>query len=361
MIYACTVAADVGPIAKGSCGKSGLKDVQICRFSHTYESAVYDSYPTRITATCRSCVVRLIAVLIPALYLKGVSMAQMVSALKPIPGEKAADLSPTHIQRLLGQWQNDHQQWERRDLSDRHYVYLWAEGICFNVRLTSDCPCLLVLVGARADGTKGLVAVGDGQRESKLSWKELLRDLKQRGLNQAPKVAIGDGALGFWAALEEEYPQARGQRSWVHKTAKVLDKPPKSVQPSAKDIYLAPTRKAADQAWTNFMELYEKKYPKACQCLSKDQEALFTFYDFPAEHWAHLRTTNPIESTFATVRHRTRQTKGNGSRQATLAMVFQLLRQAEGKWRKLNGSHQLDKIIAGVIFIDGDEQKQQAA
>ena len=365
MIYACTVAADVGPIAKGSCGKSGLKDVQICRFSHTYESAVYDSYPTRITATCRSCVVRLIAVLIPALYLKGVSMAQMVSALKPIPGEKAADLSPTHIQRLLGQWQNDHQQWERRDLSDRHYVYLWAEGICFNVRLTSDCPCLLVLVGARADGTKGLVAVGDGQRESKLSWKELLRDLKQRGLNQAPKVAIGDGALGFWAALEEEYPQARGQRSWVHKTANVLDKPPKSVQPSAKsrlhDIYLAPTRKAADQAWANSMELYEKKYPKACQCLSKDQEALFTFYDFPAEHWTHLRTTNPIESTFATVRHRTRQTKGNGSRQATLAMVFQLLRQAEGKWRKLNGSHQLDKIIAGVIFIDGDEQKQQAA
>ena len=326
------------------------------RADHQFTSAILPPYLRRVPALDN---------LIPALYLKGVSMAQMVTALQPILGEKAGGLSPTNIQRLLGQWQTDHRQWEQRDLDDQQYVYLWADGIYFNVRLTSDRPCLLVLVGARADGTKELVAVGDGQRESKLSWQELLRDLKQRGLTKAPKVAIGDGAHGFWAALEEEYSQTRGQRCWVHKTANVLDKLPRSVQPSAKsrlhDIYLAPTRKAADQAWKNFMDLYEKKYPKACQCLVKDQEALFTFYDFPAEHWTHLRTTNPIESTFATVRHRTRQTKGNGSRQATLAMVFQLLRQAEGKWRKLNGSQQLDKIIAGVIFIDGDEQKQQAA
>ena len=219
--------------------------------------------------------------LIPALYLKGVSMAQMVSALQPILGEKAAGLSPTNIQRLLGQWQNDHRQWERRNLSDRQYVYLWADGIYFSVRLTFDRPCLLVLVGARADGSKELVAVGDGQRESKLSWQELLRDLKNRGLSHAPKVAIGDGALGFWAALDEEYPQTRGQRCWVHKTANVLDKLPKSVQPSAKsglhEIYPAPTRKAANQAWKDFMELYEKKYPKAWPRIRKHCSRSTTF------------------------------------------------------------------------------------
>jgi len=326
------------------------------RADHQFTSAILPPYLRRVAALDN---------LIPALYLKGVSMAQMSHALKPILGEKADGMSPTNIQRLLGQWQADHRQWEQRDLSDRHYVYLWADGIYFNVRLNSERPCLLVIVGARADGVKELVAVIDGQRESKLSWQELLRDLKRRGLTRPPKVAVGDGALGFWAALEEEYPDTRGQRCWVHKTANVLDKLPKSVQISAKkglhDIYLPPTRKAANQAWKDFLELYERKYPKACQCLAKDQEALFTFYDFPAEHWTHLRTTNPIESSFATVRHRTRQTKGNGSRLATLAMVFQLLRQAEGKWRKLNGSRQLDKIIAGVLFIDGDEQKQQAA
>ena len=221
------------------------------------------------------------------------------------------------------------------------------------------------MVGALADGTKERVGLDDGQGESKWSWKELLSDLKARGLEQAPKVAVGDGALGFWAALEEEYPGVKPQRCWVHKTVNVLDKMAKSVEAGAKkqlkNIYMAPTRKEAHKAWDRFGQLYKAKYPKAVACLEKDKEALMNFYDFPAEHWIHLRTTNPIESTFATVRHRTRQTKGCGSRQATLAMVYQLLREAEKGWRTLNGAKQLDKVVAGVLFVDGQEQPQQAA
>ena len=279
--------------------------------------------------------------LAPALYLRGVSTNQMQEALQDILGPKAAGLSAANVQRLKATWEKEQEQWQQRSLEGKGYLYLWADGIYFNVRLSEERPCILVLVGALADGTKELVGLYDGQRESKLSWKELLSDLKRRGLTDSPKVAIGDGALGFWAALEEEYPGALQQRCWVHKTANVLDKMAKSVQPSATkrlhDIYLAPTRKDALEAWQEFQKLYATKYPKATACLEKDKDSLLAFYDFPAEHWAHLRTTNPIESAFATVRHRTRQTKGCGSRAATLAMVLQLLRQAQKRWRRLNG------------------------
>jgi transposase-like protein len=303
--------------------------------------------------------------LIPALYLRGISTNEMQPALEAILGPKAAGLSPANIARLKSVWEDSYQQWQQRDLTGKHYVYVWVDGIYFNVRLSDERPCVLVMVGALADGTKELVGLYDGQRESKLSWKELLSDLKGRGLTLAPALAVGDGALGFWAALEEEFPGTQQQRCWVHKTANVLDKMAKSVQPAAKDrlhqIYLAPTRKEALKAWKQFIQLYEAKYPKACACLQRDQEVLLRFYDYPAEHWSHLRTTNPIESTFASVRHRTRQTKGCGSRKATLAMVFQLLRQAESRWRRLNGSKQLDKVIAGVVFTDGEEQLVQQA
>lgn len=303
--------------------------------------------------------------LVPALYLRGVSTNAMQDALEAILGPHAAGLSASNVQRLKGIWEQQQEVWQQRRLEGKHYVYIWADGIYFNVRLSEDRPCVLVIIGALADGTKELVGLYDGERESKLSWKELLSDLKNRGMTTAPKVAIGDGALGFWAALEEEYPGTIQQRCWVHKTANVLDKMPKSVQPSAKkrihDIYMAPTRKEALKAWDQFVKLYGVKYPKAVACLEKDKDTLLAFYDFPAEHWGHLRTTNPIESTFAGVRHRTRQTKGCGSRNATLAMVFQLLREAEKGWRRLNGSKQLDKVIAGVVFLDGEEQSQQIA
>lgn len=303
--------------------------------------------------------------LIPALYLRGISTNEMQPALEAILGPQAAGLSPANIGRLKSVWEDAYEQWQKRDLNGKHYVYVWVDGIYFNVRLSDERPCVLVMVGALADGTKELVGLYDGQRESKLSWKELLSDLKHRGLTQTPKLAVGDGALGFWAALEEEFPGTQQQRCWVHKTANVLDKMAKSVQPAAKDrlhqIYLAPTRKEAHKAWEQFFKLYQAKYPKACACLQKDKDVLLTFYDYPAEHWSHLRTTNPIESTFASVRHRTRQTKGCGSRKATLAMVFQLLQQAQSRWRRLNGSKQLDKVIAGVVFTDGEEQLVQQA
>lgn len=303
--------------------------------------------------------------LIPALYLKGVSTGEMGRALESILGPRAAGLSPANITRLKDCWQKERKAWEERDLSDKHYVYLWADGIYFKVRLGGDRPCLLVLIGSLPDGTKEVVAVHDGERESKLSWREVLRDLKKRGLKQAPNLAIGDGALGFWAALDEVFPETRRQRCWVHKTANVLDKLPKKVQPSAKkklhDIYLAPRRVDAEEAFGEFVALYGKKYPKACECLEKDRDVLLSFYDFPAEHWSHIRTTNPIESTFATVRHRTRQTKGCGSREATLTMVWKLAKEAQRGWRRLNGYRQLEKVIAGVIFEDGEERDTAAA
>jgi len=303
--------------------------------------------------------------LIPALYLHGISTGDFTEALAAILGPNAAGLSPSNIVRLKEGWEAEYEQWTGRDLVGKRYVYLWADGIYFNVRLEDQRRCILVLMGALPDGTKELLAVIDGERESKLSWLDLLRDLKARGLTEPPAVAVGDGGLGFWAALAEEYPTTRAQRCWVHKTANVLDKFPKSLQPTAKDkihqMYLAPTKAAALKSFDAFISLYDAKYPKACECLRKDADVLFTFYDFPAAHWQHLRTTNPIESTFATVRLRTERTKGCGSRKATLTMVWQLARAAAKGWRRLNGSELISKIIEGVVFVDGEEKKTEVA
>jgi len=295
--------------------------------------------------------------LIPALYLKGVSTSDFSEALEAILGPRAAGLSATNIVRLKEGWKSEYEAWAARELREKRYVYWWADGVYFNVRLSSERPCMLVIMGTLEDGTQELVAVWDGIRESKESWQEVMRDLKARGLKEPPKLAVGDGALGFWAALEEEFPSVREQRCWVHKTANVLDKLPKSVQPYAKklihEMYMSPTKKKAIKAYHRFLSEYEAKYPKATACLQKDEDVLFTFYDFPADHWRHIRTTNPIESTFATVRHRTRQTKGCGSRTATLMMVYKLATQAEKRWRKLNNASILAHVIRNVDFIDG--------
>jgi putative transposase len=295
--------------------------------------------------------------LIPVLYLKGISTSAMPTALAPLLGPNAAGLSPATIVRLIEGWQSEYQAWQKRDLSKEPIVYLWADGIYCNVRLTDERPCLLVVVGARRDGTKVLLALGDGERESEPSWLGLLQDLKRRGIKRPPKLAVADGALGFWAALEKAWPSCRQQRCWVHKTANVLDKLPKKLQAEAKerlhDIWMADTKKEAGQAFDHFLSLYGAKHEKACACLEKDRAELLTFYDFPAEHWRHLRTTNAIESSFATIRHRTRQTKGSGSRLATLALMFQLGRECEKSWRRLNGREQIHKLIEGVRFIDG--------
>ena len=301
--------------------------------------------------------------LIPALYLKGVSTGDFSDALQAILGEGATGLSATNIVRLKEGWMDEYKAWSDRDLRGKRYVYFWADGIYFNVRLTSDRPCMLVIIGTTPKGKKELVGLLDGERESKLSWKDLLLDLKQRGLKEGPELAIGDGALGFWAALPEVFAKTREQRCWVHNTVNVLDKMPKKVQPRAKekihDMYRAETKKEALEAYDAFMTLYGAKYPNACMCLHKDKAVLFTFYDFPAEHWKHLRTTNPIESTFATVRHRTRQTKGCGSREATLMMVYKLAREAEKHWRRLDGYKLVMKVLTGVRFIDGIEEKEE--
>ena len=295
--------------------------------------------------------------LIPALYLNGVSTGDFGEALSAILGPQAQGLSATNIVRLKEGWTQEYEEWQKRDLSTKHYVYVWADGVYFNVRLEDDRTCILVLIGATAEGDKELLAVYDGYRESKASWQEVLRDLKRRGLKQAPLLATGDGALGFWSAMEEEWPTTRAQRCWVHKTANILDKMPKGVQGRAKsaihDMYMAETKKEALGALKTFLETYKAKYPKACECLLDSQDALFAFYDFPAEHWAHLRTSNPIESTFATVRHRTRRTKGCGSRIATLTMVFKLASKAESHWRKLNNHGLIFKLLQGSIFVDG--------
>lgn len=295
--------------------------------------------------------------LIPALYLHGVSTGDFTEALSAILGPQAQGLSATNIVRLKEGWQQDYEAWRKRDLTGKHYVYVWADGVHFNVRLDDDKTCILVLIGATVDGDKELLAVQDGYRESKSSWKEVIRDLKKRGLKQAPALATGDGALGFWAAMEEEWPTTRAQRCWVHKTVNILDKLPKGIQAKAKraiqDIYMAETKSMALDAFDVFLETYQAKYPKACECLTSDKEALLAFYDFPAEHWIHLRTTNPIESTFATVRHRTRRTKGCGSRTATMTMVFKLAMEAEKHWRKLNKHELILMVVQGCVFVDG--------
>lgn len=303
--------------------------------------------------------------LIPWLYLKGISTGDFSEALQALVGPQAEGLSASTVTRLKQVWEQEYDSWSQRFLEGKEYVYVWADGIHFNVRLEEDRQCILVLMGATADGHKELIALADGYRESEQSWLTLLVDVKQRGLKLDPKLATGDGALGFWKALPQVYPTTREQRCWVHKTANVLDKLPKRLQPAAKEqlhqIWMAEKKVDAEQAFDTFLETYRAKYPKAVECLQKDRDVLLAFYDFPAEHWIHLRTTNPIESTFATVRLRHRKTKGNGTRKACLTMVYKLMESAAKRWRLLNGSNFLPDVIAGIQFIDGIKPQVVAA
>jgi putative transposase len=297
--------------------------------------------------------------LLPILYLRGVSMGDFQEALVALLGKDAPNLSPSVIARLRGAWEADYARWQRRDLSARRYVYIWADGVYLQARMEPQAECMLVLIGATPEGKKELVGFQVGIRESAQSWRELLIDLKARGLAIAPELATGDGALGFWKALEEVSPTTRHQRCTVHKTANVLDKLPKSVQPAAKaglrEIWTAPDRATAETAIAVFTEKYGVKYEKAVTCLVKDRDALLTFYDFPAEHWDHLRTSNPIESVFATVRHRTVRSKGALSQDTARLMVFKLVMAAGKTWRRLKGENQLPKVVAGVTFRNGVE------
>lgn len=298
--------------------------------------------------------------LIPVLYLLGVSTGDFSEALQALVGEQAKGFSANTVVRLKEKWTAEHQEWSRRSLSGKHYVYVWADGIHVNVRLGDEenrRQCILVLMGATPDGRKELIAVQDGYRESEQSWSELLLDLKHRGLEPAPELAIGDGALGFWAALRKVFPTTREQRCWVHKTANVLNDIPKATQPRVKQavhaIWEAESRQDAEQAMEHFQQKYAAKYPKAWERLDKDRDVLLTFYDFPAEHWRHIRTTNPIESAFSTIRLRHRRTKGSGSRRTSLAMMFKLGTHAERRWRRLNGHEKMILLLEGKKFVDG--------
>jgi len=295
--------------------------------------------------------------LIPWLYLKGISTGDMGEALQALTGPAAGGLSASTVTRLKEAWEQEFKAWRSRSLEGKKYAYLWADGVHFNLRLEEDRLCVLVLMGATEDGTKELIAVTDGYRESEQSWSALLLDVKHRGLSVDPKLATGDGALGFWAALRKVFPRTQEQRCWVHKSGNVLDQLPKRLQPEALDklhqIWMAPTKQTANQAFNLFLATYRAKYPGAVERLEKDRDVLLTFYDFPAEHWVHLRTTNPIESTFATVRLRHDKTRNNGSRTACLTMVFKLLENAAKTWRKLNGANLLPAVVAGVIYEDG--------
>jgi putative transposase len=307
---------------------------------------------------------RSLEALLPWLYLKGISSGDFGEALEALLGEGAKGLSAPTISRLKAAWEGEHEAWQGRNLAGKRYVYFWVDGVYFNTRLDQDPQCILIVIGATPDGTKELLGLTDGYRESELSWRELLLDLKRRGLELGPELVVGDGGIGFWKALRQVYASAREQRCWVHKTANVLNKLPKSVHVKAKrhlhEIWMAETREAAEKAFDVFLEVYGPKYDKAASCLVKDRETLLAFYDFPAEHWKHIRTTNPIESTFATVRLRTYRTKGCLSRKTALAMVFQLCRSAERHWRRLDGHHRLEEVVRGVKFVDG-EPIQEAA
>ena len=294
--------------------------------------------------------------LIPWLYLKGISTGEMSDALIHL-GFDGTGLSASSVVRMTESWQHEYDDWSQRDLTGKQYVYVWADGIYFGCRLTDDRPCVLVLMGATKDGRKELIAIVDGQRESETSWTSVLLDLKDRGLTEPPKLATGDGSLGFWLAMSKIFPSTRQQRCWVHKTANVLDKLPKNQQAQAKaklhEVWMSATKEDAIKAFDQFIATYGAKWPKAAECLEKDRAELLAFYDFPAEHWGHLRTSNPIESTFATVRLRTYRTKGPGSRLAGLAMAFKLVQKAEKGWRRLNKSEKLQEVIDGIVFVDG--------
>ncbi len=298
-------------------------------------------------------------VLIPMLYLKGISTGDFDEALQALLGSDAGGLSAATVARLKNAWSEEHARWSKRDLSARRYVYFWADGIHVQARLEDDAQCLLVIIGATPEGKKELVGLTDGVRESVQSWQELLLDLRRRGLSLGPELAVADGALGFWKAMEEVWPKTRSQRCWVHKTANVLNKLPKSLQSKAKrtlqEIWMAETKKEALVAFDAFIETYGVKYDKAVECLTRDRDTLLAFYEFPAEHWKYLRTMNPIESTFATVRHRTVRAKGCLSNKTALAMIFKLAEAAERSWRRLDGHQQMPKVILGVTFADGVE------
>ena len=294
---------------------------------------------------------------LPWLYLKGISTGDMQESLEALLGKGAKGLSPATVSRLKARWEDDYQSWSQRDLSGSRYVYFWVDGVYFNVRMDDAKQCILVIIGVTEEGIKEFVAIEDGYRESEQSWLLVLRGLKQRGLEIGPELAVGDGALGFWKALPKVYGETRGQRCWVHKTANVLNCLPKSIQPKAKvalqQIWMAPGREEAYKAFDSFVAIYEAKYPKATNCLEKDRDAMLAFYDFPAEHWVHIRTTNPVESTFATVRLRTAKTRGCVSRNTILALVFRLGLSAEKHWIRLRGFQRFGEVIRGVKFSDG--------
>jgi putative transposase len=297
--------------------------------------------------------------LLPVLYLRGVSTGDFQEALAALLGRDAPNLSPSVITRLKSDWQAEYERWQKRDLSARRYAYLWADGVYLQARMEPQAECMLVIIGATPEGRKELVGFQVGTRESAQSWRELLVGLKARGLAIPPELAVGDGALGFWKALEEVFPATRHQRCWVHKIVNVLNKLPKSLQANARqdlrEIWLAPDRATAEAAIATFAAKYAPKYDRAVACLVKDREALLTFFDFPAEHWDHLRSSNPIESVFATVRHRTVRTKGALSQETAKLMVFKLVMAAARTWRRLKGENQLPKVIEGVRFKDGVE------
>lgn len=314
-----------------------------------------------------------ISAALPWLYLKGISTGDMREALEVLVGEQAKGLSPNVVGRLKAEWAAEYATWMKRDLSQCRYIYWWADGIHTGVRAEDDArQCLLVIIGVTAEGKKELVSIGDGLRESTQSWLEVLSELKARGLHSGPLLAVGDGALGFWAALSQIYPTTPAQRCWVHKTANILNALPKSLQGKAKaalhEIWMAPTRDQAIVAFDAFLKTYRAKYPKAAQKLTRDREALLAFYDFPAEHWIHLRTTNPVESTFATVGHRTTRTKNCVSRSTFLGLAFKLVQQAQKSWRAIRGAERIAQLLKGIVFKDGvpapdslPEQEQRAA
>jgi transposase-like protein len=301
--------------------------------------------------------------LIPLLYLKGISTGNMYSALKQLLGDQVSGLSASTVSRLKNNWTHEYENWRQRDLSTTRYCYLWADGVYTNVRFSDNRLCLLVVVGATEDGEKELVAVESGYRESKESWATVFRDLVKRGM-QGPNLVIGDGALGLWKAIQQIYPDADWQRCWVHKTRNVLDKMPKAIHPRAKrmlkEIYMAETKDQAEVAFANFIDTFGAKYYKATECLEKDRKYLLTFYNYPAKHWRHIRTTNPIESTFATVRLRTKATRGQGTEETTFMMVFKLLEHASQRWQKMCGYKLIPKVLNNVEFVDGEELNKAA-
>ena len=350
-----TIATGIGPVevARAKIRDRGAAgDGERIRFS----SAILPLWARRS---------RSLDALLPVLYLRGISTGDFQEALTALLGKDAPNLSPAAISRLTAEWQGEYERWQKRDLSARRYVYVWADGVFLQARMEDHGECMLVLIGATPEGKKELIGFQVGVRESAQSWRELLIDVKQRGLQIAPEIAVGDGALGFWKALDEVFPGTRHQRCWVHKTVNVLDKVPLSVQANMKkdlrEVYWAPNRAVAEAAIDVFAEKYRAKYGRAVECLAKDRDALLAFYDFPAEHWDHLRTTNPIESVFATVRHRTVRTKGSLSSMTARLMVFKLVIAASKTWRRLKGTNQLPKVIAGVRFNDGIEVIQVPA